>query len=95
MALAFKIEGAKSEMLKPLAGTAYRANRGDAQNLHFIDVPNKEYLDALLGPDWRQDRWDCPARRARRLAAEAARLVAGDQKENIDCPTELPHQRKA
>jgi len=31
----------------------------------------------------------------KRLAAEAARLIAGDRKANIDCPTELPHRIKA
>jgi hypothetical protein len=27
----------------------------------------------------------------RQLAGEAARLLAGDQNENKECPTELPH----
>ena len=31
----------------------------------------------------------------KRLAAEAARLIASDHKANIDCPTELPHRIKA
>jgi integrase len=31
----------------------------------------------------------------KRLAAEAARLMASDHSANIDCPTKLPHQKKA
>jgi integrase len=31
----------------------------------------------------------------KRLAAEAARLISSDQNANIDCPTELSHQKKA
>jgi hypothetical protein len=31
----------------------------------------------------------------KRLAAAAAQLMAGDHNENIDCPTKLPHQKKA
>ncbi|MGA7427635.1 MAG: tyrosine-type recombinase/integrase, partial [Rhodoplanes sp.] len=31
----------------------------------------------------------------KRLAAEAARLIASDHTANIDCPTELPHRKKA
>jgi integrase len=31
----------------------------------------------------------------KRLAAEAARLMARDQNTNMDCPTELPHQKNA
>jgi integrase len=30
----------------------------------------------------------------KRLAADAARLIGRDQSANIDCPTELPHQKK-
>jgi integrase len=32
---------------------------------------------------------------SKRLAAEAARLMANDHIANTDCPTELPHQKKA
>ena len=31
----------------------------------------------------------------KRLAADAARLVAGEQKVEMDCPTEVPHQKKS
>jgi hypothetical protein len=31
----------------------------------------------------------------KRLAADAARLVAGEQKKEMDCPTEVSHQKKA
>jgi integrase len=31
----------------------------------------------------------------KRLAAEAARLMASDQNKNMDCPTKLPHREKA
>jgi hypothetical protein len=32
---------------------------------------------------------------SKKLAAEAARLMASDHIANADCPTEVPHQKKA